>query len=339
METGKLRAFMDLSRIHGSPIIIGFCLLGMLSAAGTPSILDFLPIIIIGFIFKSAGSVHNELVDLDADSRDPMLQKKPIQAGLISKREARIYMLCSLAAGAAMSILFFPPAVSGLLFLAVGVIFIYNAWGKYVPVLYELLFSTSMTLLLLAGALLAGGPTRLTAVLALTVFTSSIFAQWLNGCRDLDCDKNAGVASIPSLQARCSGHDDINVLTGVVIWVLYTFSLLLPFIFCVIRLVYLPLTLGIHAGTSISLFRGLHRAATRSMFNRLLVFQVVAYWFMVPIFLVEKAGWAASLGLSAFTILGTILAIAAEKATQYKLAFDPAGPSDPRNQAAGGVDG
>ncbi|MBM4249871.1 MAG: hypothetical protein FJ149_10670 [Euryarchaeota archaeon] len=339
MSGGKLRAFIDLSRVHGSPIITGFFLAGMLSGAAVPHVSYFILAAVVGFLFKSAGSVHNELLDLDMDARDPVLRKKPIQAGIISRREARGYLAGCLLAGTAASLLFFPPVVTGLVLLAAGLIFFYNALGKFVPVAYEMLFAASMAILVIAGAFLAGGAGKLTYVLAFTVFCANLLAQWLNGCRDIETDRPAGVASLPALfEGRPDGRT-LTALSGAAIWTLFTGSLLLPFLLSVLGAVYLPWTLGIHAGISFHLFRGLPAASSRRAFNRLLVVQVVAFWLIVPVFLVDAAGWAAVFGLCLFTMLGTVVAIAAEKATQYKLAFSGRDAGSGMVRAGGGVDG
>ncbi len=339
MSGGKLRAYLDLSRIHGTPVIIGFFMAGMLSGAAIPPFWYFILAALVGFLFKSAGSVHNELSDLDLDAADPILRKKPIQAGIISRREARAYMGACLLSGTALGLLLFPPVTAGMVLLAAGLIFFYNAVGKYVPVAYEMVFPASMAMLVLAGAFLAGGPGRETAVLAFTVFCANIFAQWLNGCRDIGPDRAAGVASLPAICAGTPGGRAGTAASGALIWVMYSLSLLLPFLLSVLKVVYLPWTLGVHAGTSLYLLRGLPMASSRSAFNRILVIQVVAFWLIVPVFLVDTAGWAAVSGLCLFTMLGTVMAIAAEKATQYKLAFGPGGEGRRATRFGGGADG
>lgn len=325
MSWKRFQAFIDLSRVHGTPIIIGVFLVGIISGIKVTSLTDYIISIIILFFFKTSGAVLNDLTDFDMDSLDPVLQNKPIQTGLIKKREAWIYSILCLISGLALSIVSLPFLTTLLLLIILGVSVIYSLWGKFFPVTFEVLFPISMGTLVIAGSFVSGGPTQLTLLLSVIVYTAFIFGQWINSIRDVEVDIVANVGSIATLDSfnpkdPCK-KTSITFIAGYIIWCMYTIALLMPFFLSVVQLFYLPFVILIHFIITYLIFRWVFKANSREDFNKILVFDVVSCWFPVSLYIIDQAGWVASFGLLTFIVIGTFLAIGIEKASQYKIAI------------------
>jgi len=339
MRLEKLRACIDLSRVHGTPIIMGIFLVGILSGRGQVGFTDLLLGAVVIIFYKTSGAVLNDLTDFELDSRDPTLKNKPLQSGAISKRSARAYLAFCFLTGFTLSVVFLPSAATGMAVLALCLGYAYNLWGKFGPVTFELLFPASMGILVLAGSFVSGGPTPVTFVLAYIIFLANVFAQWINALRDLDCDRQNGVGSLAamvSLSAENGGKRDPVRQFGQFVWMMYTMSLILPFALHLLPWAYLFPVLAIHGAVSVAIYTALSKATTRRDFNIVLVIHVVACWFPIPFFLLDKEGFVAPTGLMLFVVLGTFLAIAAEKKSQYKLALagNSRGASAPKTEDA-----
>lgn len=329
MSRERLRAFIDLNRLHGTSFTIGIFLIGVISGMSIPSFSTFLIAIIIIFFLKTSVSVLNELIDFDMDSLDPVLQNKPIQLGLIKKREAWIYFVLCFISGLTLSILYFTSIATIILILILGLGYFYNIWGKYIPIAFDFIFSISMLLLVISGSYVSSGPTQLTILLGFITFGAGLIAQWINSLRDIDCDRVAKVGSIAVLDMfdpkDIQKKTSITFVYGYIIIGIYTFSLIWPFILLVVSFVYLPFVLMIYLISIILLFKWLFKASSKRDFNKIFVYQLVPFWLLIMIFLIDQVGWSASLGLITFVFIGTLLAIALEKDTQYKIAFSEHG--------------
>lgn len=325
MPLEKLRAYIDLSRIHGTPIIIGVFLTGILSGMNETSPFIYLVSAIVIFFFKTSGAVLNDITDFELDSLDPTLRNKSIQSGVISKRNAVIYLVFCFFVGLVLSVLFLPYQAIILVIFALGLVYIYNLKGKFIPLGFELIFPISMFILVIAGSYVAGGPNQITFLLAFMFFLTSVFAQWINSLRDIECDKRSNVGSIAVLDSFT--HSDSNkkvsitYICGYILWIIYTFSLIWPFVLGILPLVYIPIILIIHVLNTILIFRWTLKSTIREHFNKILIYQVLSCWLPVPMYLLNLRGLLPSIGLLIFIIIGTLLAIVLEKHSQYKIAI------------------
>jgi len=323
MNLERLRAYIDLSRIHGTPIIIGIFLTGIISGIALSSPFIYIVSAVIIFFFKTSGSVLNDLTDFELDSLDTTLKNKPIQSGVISKRNAWIYLGFCFFAGLLLSVLFLPYQATILTLFALGLVYIYNFKGKFMPLGLELLFPLSMFILVIAGSYVAGGPNQITLLLAFMLFLTNVFAQWINSLRDIECDKRSNVGSIAVLDSFT--HSDPNkkisvtYICGYILWIFYTFSLIWPFALGILPFIYIPLILIIHGLNTILIFKWTLKSTTRKQFNKILIYQVISYWVPIPIYLLNLRGIILSIGLLFFVLFGTILAILLEKGSQYKI--------------------
>jgi 4-hydroxybenzoate polyprenyltransferase len=325
MSWNRFQAFIDLSRIHGTPIIIGVFLVGIISGINVTSLNNYIISIIILFFFKTSGAVLNDITDFDMDSLDPVLQNKPIQTGLITKREAWIYFILCFISGLSLSILFLSFLTTLLLIVILGVSVTYSIWGKFVPVTFEVLFPISMGALVIAGSFVSGGPTQLTLLLSVIVLTAFIFGQWINSIRDVEIDIVAKVGSIASLDFFNPNNPRkktcVTFIAGYIIWCMSTVALLMPFFFSVVQFFYLPFVILTHSIITFLIFRWVFVANSRRDFNKILVFDVVSCWFPVLLLIMDKGGWVLSFGFLSFIVIGTFVAISIEKASQYKIAI------------------
>ena len=323
MSLERFRAYIDLSRIHGTPIIIGIFSIGLISGIALSSPFTYLLSAVIIFFFKTSGAVLNDLTDYDLDSLDPTLQNKPIQSGLIKKREAFVYFLFCFISGLILSIISLPIIATLILLTALGISYAYNIWGKFFPVTFEILFPISMGLLVISGSFVSGGPTQITLLLSVIVYVAFIIGQWINSVRDAEVDISSNVGSIAALDLfdplNPKRKTSITYIAGYILWAIYTITLLVPFIFSLVSIIYLPIVIGIHSIVTLSIFWLMFKGKTRKDFNKALVFDVVSCWFVIPFYLIEKEGLLAPFALLCFVVIGTFLAIFTERASQYKI--------------------
>ena len=324
MGWDRLRAWIDLSRIHGTPFIIGVFMAGMLSGPDARPLCCFAVSFFIIFFFKTAGAVYNEITDLGLDARDHAHRTKPIQSGKISVAAAKVYVALCIAAGTVLATVFLPFAATLLIIVAFLITCVYSSWGKFKPVAFETLFPLAITIVFVAGAVTGGGLSERGLFLSFVVFTAVMHGQWLNELRDVSADRRGGAGSF----AVRSGFDPRtgksglgrNIAFGGLIWLCHIVSVLAIFYLELASCRRGLVVLGLMALTTLVIYHNPRALFGRRHNNKVMTTQVVGSLVIIAMLLIDRAGLARAGGLVAFVVFGTVFAVLLERG-QYKTAL------------------
>ena len=150
-----------------------------------------------GFAFHIFAYVSNDVIDLPIDRTQPLRADSPLVRGLVSPRAALAIALIPVPVVCVIQLLSgSPPAASGLLIIAMGLMLIYNLYGKrfQLPPLSDAVQALGWVALALYGTL-AVGSSFVPAVgwLAAIIFVYVLMINGLHGgLRDLANDAHHG---------------------------------------------------------------------------------------------------------------------------------------------------
>ena len=203
-ESGSRATFRDwvlLGRFFGASATSGVILLGAFTSTTTPvELLDIVKLIIVGTAAHGFVGSINDYWHIDEDKKHPQYAYKPLVRGAISRRGAFAYVTACWASAMFLSVIFFPsfPAYAALA-VAGSCGAYYTVKGKYQAWAYDFSPSMGAALLVVYGATAIGGPTLLTWVAAGCSFFMSVYAEWIDGMKDVATDRKFGV---PTTAAR-----------------------------------------------------------------------------------------------------------------------------------------
>jgi 4-hydroxybenzoate polyprenyltransferase len=165
--------------------LTGFRVLGILAGA---------------FAYHIYVSLLNDIIDLPLDRTNPARAVYPLVSGRISRGAALAITLIQLPIAAA--IIYWQsgsPAAYAAMALALGMMTIYNVWGKRSPFppAIDLIQGIGFAALGLYGAALTGSLTRLSWVGFGVVVVWMVLINFLGGLRDLHSDLTFGVKTTP----------------------------------------------------------------------------------------------------------------------------------------------
>lgn len=195
----KLKAYMDLGRVHGISTTASIALIGALSSTGNLDLVSAIVIIVISCFAHTAPAAYMELNDIELDSQIPESSKKPLVCGAVTKREAKLFILFGIVTSFSLAILFFPRAIVivTLSLSALWVMWYCSGVGKRILFSYDYAFAAAYSFYALFGALAIGAPTIYTWIfIVIVAVQGGMFAQWENGLKDVDADRRVGINSI-----------------------------------------------------------------------------------------------------------------------------------------------
>lgn len=155
------KTILDFLRLIRAPLLIGMPLPVLYGAISVQNltILNIIPLLIIGILSGIYSFVLNDYIDIDIDRLRSELSKRPLVSGTISKKTAKIVILsCFIGAYLVIFLFFFRFEINFFTALAVLIIAdilgaIYNIYGKKITG-SDLIVALSQSLFLLFGALI-----------------------------------------------------------------------------------------------------------------------------------------------------------------------------------------
>ncbi|PNX52707.1 MAG: hypothetical protein BV458_08180 [Thermoplasmata archaeon M9B2D] len=200
----KLRSFADIGRTQGITTSASIAIVGALTSTASVEWYHILYFTIITIIAHMALNTYIALGDIDLDAHTYVPSRNPVSAGLLSKKEAMLFVYGgTLACLFLIAILFLHLDSRSVLFCflcmipAYGSLLWYGWKGKKFLLSYDFSFSVSYSFFVLFGVFAIGGfPTMYTWIfIGVVIFAATAFAQWENGLKDVDADRSVGVKS------------------------------------------------------------------------------------------------------------------------------------------------
>jgi 4-hydroxybenzoate polyprenyltransferase len=201
----KLRAFADIGRTQGITTTASIAIVGALTSTVAVQWYHIVYFTILAMISHMALNTYIALGDIELDAHTYVPSRNPISSGILSRKEAQIFVYGStvscliLIALLFLAINAYAVLVTFLCFLpAYGSLIWYGWRGKKFLISYDFSFSISYSFFVLFGVFAVGGtPTMYTWIfIGVVIFAATAFAQWENGLKDVDADRFAGVKSI-----------------------------------------------------------------------------------------------------------------------------------------------
>jgi 4-hydroxybenzoate polyprenyltransferase len=188
--------------------------------------------------FHAFAYVHNDVCDLEVDRTQPLRAAYPLVRGSVAPDAALAFALGSAAVAFAIDNGLGPQGRRerrGLLGAAMGLMTVYNRWGKRCPLppLTDLAQALGWTALLGYGAAAEGRVTRLTALLAGYEVLLILMVNGVHGAlRDLENDAARGArttAMMLGARARAGGQLEVPAALAGYALALQAALLALPF--------------------------------------------------------------------------------------------------------------
>ena len=200
----KLRSFADIGRTQGITTSASIAIVGALTSTVPVEWYYIVYFTIISIFSHMALNTYIALGDVELDAHTYVPSRNPVISGLLSKREAMLFvyggtLVCLiLIALLFLSVNTFSVLMCFLCFFpAYGSLLWYGWKGKKVVISYDYSFSISYFFFVLFGVFAVGGlPTTYTWIfIGVVIFAATAFAQWENGLKDVDADRSVGVKS------------------------------------------------------------------------------------------------------------------------------------------------
>ena len=192
----SIKDYLKLGRLFGASNTFGAILLGAFTSTTGITVLDAGKLLLIAIFGQAFMGAMNEYCNIEEDKNNPQYKYKPLVRGDITPRNALIFMLFSFIMMILLSIVFYPNLLSLIvIILATAFGTFYNIKGKYVAWAYDFSLSIGTFFLVIYGAMTRGEITSITIVAAICAFFVNVYAEWINGMKDVDIDRKFNVPS------------------------------------------------------------------------------------------------------------------------------------------------
>ncbi|MGA7192504.1 MAG: UbiA prenyltransferase family protein [Anaerolineales bacterium] len=205
MEASKHKAnrwnmLIRFFRFEYLSVAVIFPLMGAATSTKPFDGFRLLGILGIAFTFHIYVSILNDIIDLPLDRTNPTRSAYPLVSGKISPAVAWLVVLIMIPAAAA--VIYWQsssPFAYAAMALALGMMTIYNLWGKRSPFppAIDIIQGIGFSSLALVGAALTGGLTRLSWLVFILGVVWMVLTNLMGGFRDLSSDLAFGVNTTP----------------------------------------------------------------------------------------------------------------------------------------------
>lgn len=217
MTASKVSRFITdvrlFTRFEYLPFAAILPFVGAGSASASVSGQHLIGLIAVAVSFHVYVSVLNDVADVRLDRKNPRRADYPLVRGAVLPSHALILVLVQIPIAIALTIWL---RGSGWAYVALafgmGLMTVYDLFGKRLPVppVIDVIQGIGFGALVLYGAAIAGGPTRVTLVVFLLVVVWMVLTNLLGGLRDLSTDIQFGVSTTPiflGARSRSGRHD------------------------------------------------------------------------------------------------------------------------------------
>ncbi len=229
-NTNNLQALLKFLRVEYLAVAVFFPLMGAAVSAGGLTAPRLAALLGVALAFHLYVSVLNDIADLPLDRTNPARAGYPLVSGRVSVRAALLFVLLQVPLAAAL-IAWQDGSwqVYAALALALGMMTIYNLWGKRTPfpLLIDVIQGIGFSALSLFGAALCGGLTALSWLGFATGVVWMVLINLLGGLRDLHNDQAFGVFTSPMMLGGRANGDNTQHLPALLRGYGYSLQLLL----------------------------------------------------------------------------------------------------------------
>lgn len=201
----KIRAFADIGRAQGITTTASVALAGALTSTVQSEWYHVVYLTILASIAHMSLNTYIAKNDKELDTYTYIPSRNPLITGILTEKEIMTFVY----AGTVVSIffvflycLFINELTVWFSFFCFLVSYIWLLWygwkGKKYLFSYDFSFSISYSFFVLFGVFIVGGtPTTYTWLfISVVFFAATAFAQWENGLKDVDADRQFGVKSL-----------------------------------------------------------------------------------------------------------------------------------------------
>ena len=192
---GTVREYLKLSRSFNAGLTGISPVMGAISM-GEGRLLPLFLLFLVGFFGHVYGFVVNDIVDLRVDKLSSEISDRPLVSGTISKKNAWIFSIASMAMSLAIASFLslqyysFFPAMPLLIASALSIT-VYDFISKKYPAM-DIFVGAGIFLLILYGAASVGKPTELAWIVVLLGTIQVLFMQFVaGGLKDAENDYRA----------------------------------------------------------------------------------------------------------------------------------------------------
>jgi len=184
-----IKNYLKLGRSFGTTNTWSVIFVGVLTSSAMATYIDAFKILAVAFFAHAYMGSINEYWHIEEDKKHPQYKYKPLVRGDIGYKNAKIYIYFCLITSIILSFIFYPNY--SLIFLLLGALFgtLYTIKGKYISWAYDITPSVGAAFLIIYGATTIGTITLISIVAAICAFLLSIYAEWIDGMKDVDTDR------------------------------------------------------------------------------------------------------------------------------------------------------
>lgn len=210
----KLKGYIQLIRPYG----IFVAMMPLLGAISNGIFSHLFLLLLIGIFSNSFGFVQNDYFDIEIDKKSGYVADRPLASGLISKKEALIFLFILSLIPFIITLFFF--SYISLFFLILFFIFytIYNKFSKKFAFM-EYFLGLAATMIFLCGAFsLKNGATSLCITMAILPTLKYAFNVGISAnIKDLKYDLMQGIKTTPAIFGAVA-NDKIELPTSFIIY-------------------------------------------------------------------------------------------------------------------------
>ncbi|MFA5772236.1 MAG: UbiA family prenyltransferase [Thermoplasmata archaeon] len=294
MMLAKIRDYLELGRAPGAMATAMLPVVGAYTSSNTPTLLDVIALMIIGaFAHFSMGSL-NEIMDRKVDANIKELSHKPLVSGRVDTTSAKYFSMVTCIVSVAAVLLLFNNKFSTLFIIIAGCFAaLYNIWGKYIAIAYDVTLSLGCAFFVFFGASCIGTITIHTIFVSLIVFITVSSVQWYAGMKDVENDRKF---SIPTTAVRWGykyskrlNTSDLNIRYIILLKLIMLGVLLLLYPLGIVTSTSYPVLVVLLAiPCQVFLTYKTLGKQNRERFLRLSMYDIATSWLIISITLVEK---------------------------------------------------
>ncbi|KYK21042.1 hypothetical protein AYK21_00770 [Thermoplasmatales archaeon SG8-52-2] len=302
----KVKNYLKLGRSFGTTNTWSVIIVGVLTSSVMATYIDAFKILAVAFFAHAYMGTLNEYWHIEEDKKHPQYKYKPLVRGDITKKNAKIYIYFCLITAVILSFVFYQNV--SLIYLLFGALFgtLYTIKGKYISWGYDITPSIGAAFLILYGATTIGNITSVSIVAAICAFLLSVYAEWIDGMKDVDTDRKFNV---PTTAVRW-GYTHNKPLTFIdpnflyYIFILITFDIVysIPFFLNLLSPTYFYIFLTIGLPIQVYLTYKLYGKQNKETLRKHPILFISTTASLAFVLVIDKATIWGVIGLIIFTI-------------------------------------
>ncbi len=193
----KLRAYIQLTRPYAAYLIPSIVLLAAI-CNGSPSVSEFLLLLIVGILLHIVLMVQNDYFDVEIDRHSPFVSDRPLVTGIISTRSALILWFIASIISLIIVGVFFSTEAFIFLLSTLLLFTLYNKYSKNIPGMEYILGLSAFTCGLFGANAASDNLSLLSIIISILAMLKYVFNVGVSAnMKDLKYDKSFGLKTTP----------------------------------------------------------------------------------------------------------------------------------------------